>query len=85
MGLADLFKSTKQKERERQRAMRKALNEAKSALNTVNARVNTLRKERDAAWEDAREKLVKSLAAIGENILWGKRGDSKHFLGKTEI
>ena len=31
--------------------------------------------------ESAREKLIQSLASIGEEILWNKRGDSKHFTG----
>ncbi len=34
--------------------------------------------------ESTRQKLVENLADIGEEILWGKRGDSKHFFLKKE-
>lgn len=69
MGFSDLFKSGKQLARERQRAIQKAMNEAKSALNTCHVRLDTLRRERDAAWNDAREKLKNGQKAAAQLAL----------------
>ena len=58
MGLADLFKSTKEKEREKKREQRAKEREVENAIERSNDRIKELEKERTAAWEKARTALV---------------------------
>jgi len=57
MALGDLFKSKREREKDKERARRKAFREAERAVDIVKDRVTKLKKERDTAWTDARKYL----------------------------
>ena len=69
MGIGDLFKSSREIEREKERNIKKAMNNAHKALETVKTRGKTLREERDKAWNDAREKLKQGQKAAAQRLL----------------
>ncbi|MBE6356388.1 MAG: hypothetical protein E7058_04660 [Lentisphaerae bacterium] len=69
MGMGDLFKSSRQIEREKERAIKKAMLNANKALATVKNRGEVLRQERDKAWNDAREKLKQGQKAAAQRLL----------------
>lgn len=54
MGLADLFKSTREKEREKNRARRKAERGVENAIDRIADRIDTMEKERAKIWDKAR-------------------------------
>ncbi|MBN1506056.1 MAG: hypothetical protein JW955_04375 [Sedimentisphaerales bacterium] len=57
MGLGDLFKSKREREREEAKKRRKAFREAESAVDIVRERIGKLQKDRDKAWAEARQYL----------------------------
>ena len=57
MGLGDLFKSNKEREKEQRRKRRKAFREAENAVDAVKDRSKKLKQERDKAWAEARQYL----------------------------
>ena len=69
MGIADLFKSSKEIEREKNRARRRALRDVERAADVVKDRIATLKKERDAAWTQAREYLRDGQKAAAQRCL----------------
>lgn len=69
MGLSDLFKSTKEIEREKARERRRALREVETATDAVRDEIATLKKERDAAWAQAREYLRDGQKAAAQRTL----------------
>lgn len=69
MGFTDLFKSSKEIEREKNRARRKAMRKAEKAGDVVKDRIEELRKSRDTAWMQAREYLRDGQKAAAQRCL----------------
>ncbi len=69
MGLSDLFKSTREIEREKAHSRRRALRDVESATDTVKEEIATLKKDRDAAWAQAREYLRDGQKAAAQRTL----------------
>ena len=57
MALGDLFKSKKEREKEDRKRRRKAFRDAENAIDTVKARIGTMKADRDKAWAEARQYL----------------------------
>lgn len=69
MGFADLFKSSREKEREQARARRKALRDVESSTDAVKEDIAALKNERDKAWTQAREYLRDGQKAAAQRLL----------------
>lgn len=83
MGIADLFKSSKEIEREKNRARRRALRDVERASDVVKDRIATLKKERDAAWTQAREYLRDGQKAAAQRCLQSVQANEL-MMGKLE-
>ena len=83
MGIMDLFKSTKELEREKSRARRKAISEAQRAAESVQERIASLKAERDRAWSEARNYLRDGQKAMAQSCLQTVRS-SEAMLGRLE-
>lgn len=83
MGIADLFKSSKDIEREKNRARRRALRDVERASGDVKDRIATLKKERDAAWTEAREYLRDGQKAAAQRCLQSVQSNEL-MMGKLE-
>jgi len=57
MNLRDLFKTKRRRERERARRARRAFSEARSSVKSMKDRASSLKRDRDKAWEEAKEYL----------------------------
>jgi len=69
MALGDLFKSKKERERNKAKKRRKAFREAENAVDVVKDRVGKLKKDRDKAWGEAREYLKDGQKAAAQRCL----------------
>jgi hypothetical protein len=69
MGLGDLFKSQKERDREQQKKRRKAFREAEGAVDDVKGRIEKMKKERDKAWQQARQYLKDGQKAASQRSL----------------
>lgn len=69
MGLGDLFKSEKERERDQQKKRRKAFREAENAVDAVKERVAKVKKERDRYWSEARQYLKDGKKAAAQRGL----------------
>lgn len=58
MGLDDLFKSRKEREREEKKKRRKAFRDAENAVDAVKDRIAKLKAERDKSWAEAKQYLA---------------------------
>lgn len=83
MALGDLFKSQKEREREQQMKRRKAFREAERAADTVKDRVTKLKKERDKAWQEARQYLKDGQKSAAQRSLQSCRA-SEVLMAKLE-
>ena len=83
MGIGDLFKSSKEIEREKRRERRKALRDVERASDVVKDRIATLKKERDAAWTQAREYLRDGQKAAAQRCLQSVQANEL-MMGKLE-
>lgn len=83
MGIGDLFKSTKELEREKNRARRRALRDVERAADVVKDRIATLKKERDAAWAQARDYLRDGQKAAAQRCLQSVQANEL-MMGKLE-
>lgn len=83
MGIGDLFKSTKELEREKNRARRRALRDVERAADVVKDRIATLKKERDAAWTQARDYLRDGQKAAAQRCLQSVQANEL-MMGKLE-
>lgn len=84
MALGDLFKSKKDRDRDAARARRKAFRQAENSLDTVKERVDKLKKERDAAWQEARTYLKDGQRGAAQRCLQTCRA-SEVLIGKLEM
>jgi len=75
MGLGDLFKSKKERERELRRKQRRAFRQAEDAINTVKQRIAKMIAERDRAWEEARGYLKGGQKTAARRSLQGVRAN----------
>lgn len=75
MGLGDLFKSKKERERELRRKQRRAFRQAEDAINTVKQRIAKMIAERDRAWEEARNYLKGGQKSAARRSLQGVRAN----------
>jgi hypothetical protein len=57
MPLGDLFKSKREREKDQERNRRRAFRKAEGSVDAVKDRVAKLKKERDTAWQEARQYL----------------------------
>lgn len=69
MVFADLFKSSREIEREKARARRKSLRGVESSTDVVKDEIAALKKERDKAWAQAREYLRDGQKAAAQRLL----------------
>ena len=69
MAFGNLFKSTKEIEREQRRAHRKALRGMERAVDTVTEKVSSLKEDRDKAWAEARNYLRDGQKAAAQRSL----------------
>lgn len=83
MSIADLFKSSIQIEREKNRARRRALRDVERAADTVKDRIVTLKKERDTAWTQAREYLRDGQKSAAQRCLQSVQANEL-MMGKLE-
>jgi hypothetical protein len=58
MALKDLFKSASEREREEKHKRRRAFRDAERLVDKLSENAETLKKERDKAWKEAREHLA---------------------------
>ena len=58
MALKDLFKSEDERKREERQKRRRAFRDAEKLVDKLSVTSETLKKERDKAWKDAREQLA---------------------------
>jgi hypothetical protein len=75
MGLRDLFKSNKERERETKRKRRKAFREAENAVDAVKDRAKKLKSERDRAWAEARQYMKDGQKAAAQRSLQACRAN----------
>ena len=69
MGFGDLFKSKKEREKEERKARRRAFRMAENAVDTVKDRIDSLEKERERSWSEARAKLRDGQEAAAQRHL----------------
>ncbi len=84
MGLGDLFKSKKEREREAAKRRRKAFRDAENAVDTVKDRISKLKQERDAAWNEGRGYLRDGQKAAAQRCLQTTRA-SEMLIAKLEM
>jgi hypothetical protein len=84
MGLGDIFKSKRQREKEQQRKRRKAFREAENAVDAVKDRVAKLKKDRDRSWADGRQYLADGQKAAAQRCLQACRA-SEMLIAKLEM
>lgn len=75
MGIKDLFKSNRDRDRDAAKARRKAFREAENALDTVKERGKKLQAERDKHWFQARDYLKAGQKAAAQRSLQSVRGN----------
>ncbi len=75
MGIGDLFKSKKEREKEVRKQRRKAFRDAESAVDAVKDRVRGMKSERDKAWAEARQYLKDGNKAAAQRSLQGVRAN----------
>ena len=75
MGLGDLFKSRKDRERDERKKRRKAFREAESAVDKVKERVTKLKRERDNSWKEARAYLKDGQKSAAQRSLQSVRAN----------
>lgn len=83
MSIADLFKSSKEIEREKNRARRRALRDVERATDVVKDRIATLKRDRDTAWTQAREYLRDGQKAAAQRCLQSVKANEM-MMGKLE-
>ena len=79
-----LFKGEKERAKDRERTRRKAFREAEGAVDAVKERIFKLKKERDAAWIEARKYLKDGQKAASQRSLQTCRA-SEMLMSKIEI
>ena len=84
MAFGDLFKSKKERERDKAKRRRKAFREAENAVDTVKERVTKLKRERDKSWEEARRYLRDGQKVAAQRSLQSVRA-SEVLLSKLEM
>ena len=84
MGLADLFKSKSERDRDKNKARRKAFREAENAVDVVKERVDKLKRERDKSWAEARKYLKEGQKAAAQRCLQSCRA-SEMLVAKMEM
>jgi len=84
MGLGDLFKSKKERERDEAKKRRKAFREAENAVDVVKDRIGKLKKDRDKSWGEARQYLKDGQKAAAQRQLQTCRA-SEVLIGKLEM
>ena len=84
MGLGDLFKSKKEREREEAKKRRKAFREAENAVDVVKDRIAKLKKDRDKSWADGRQYLKDGQKAAAQRCLQACRA-SEMLMSKLEM
>ena len=75
MGLKDLFKSDKERQRELEKNRRRAFREADNALDSVKDRGRKLQAERDKQWAQAREYLKSGQKAAAQRCVQSVRSN----------
>jgi hypothetical protein len=84
MGLRDLFKSDQERQREEAKRRRKAFREAESAVDVVKDRIGKLKKDRDKAWNEARQYLKDGQKGGAQRCLQAVRA-SELLMSKLEM
>ncbi len=84
MGLCDLFKSKKERERDQAKKRRKAFREAENAVDVVKDRIAKLKKDRDKSWGEARQYLKDGQKAAAQRGLQACRA-SEMLMSKLEM
>ena len=84
MGIGDLFKSKKEREREDAKKRRKAFREAENAVDVVKERIAKLKKDRDKSWAEGRQYLKDGQKAAAQRSLQACRA-SELLMSKLEM
>jgi len=84
MGIGDLFKSKKERERDEARKRRKAFRDAENAVDVVKERVAKLKKDRDKSWAEGRQYLKDGQKAAAQRSLQSCRA-SELLMSKLEM
>jgi len=84
MALGDIFKSKSEREKEQAKRRRKAFREAENSVDAVKDRIGKLKKERDAAWGEARGYLKDGQKAAANRCLQTCRA-SEMLMSKLEM
>lgn len=73
MSIEDLFKSKRERERDIERNRRRAFRSAETVIDNIKEAVDKLKKERDAAWAEARKYMKDGQSAAAKRGLLGVR------------
>jgi hypothetical protein len=84
MGLGDIFKSKRERDKEEQKKRRKAFREAENAVDVVKDRIAKLKKDRDKSWADGRQYLKDGQKAAAQRCLQACRA-SEMLMSKLEM
>jgi hypothetical protein len=84
MGIGDLFKSKKERERDEAKKRRKAFREAENAVDVVKDRIAKLKKDRDKSWGEGRQYLKDGQKAAAQRCLQACRA-SEMLMSKLEM
>ncbi len=84
MAITDIFKSRQERDRERERKRRKAFREAEKAVDVVKDRIVKLKRDRDKAWNEARQYLKDGQKGAAQRNLQTVRA-SEVMMGKVEM
>jgi hypothetical protein len=69
MAIGDLFKSQKEREREKERKRRRAVRNAERLVDEIKQDTGRIKKEKDKAWQDARQLLKDGQKAASQRSL----------------
>ncbi len=84
MGFGDLFKSKKERERDKKKQRRKAFREAEGSVDAVKDRIAKMKREHDASWAEARRYLKDGQKAAAQRSLQACRA-SDMMISKLEM